>query len=293
MHCAGDLRAAVEYSLPALLDDGDPSHLPPRLCRRRPPGRGLTPHPGESRRGRTPWHSGCSVDRRTIAARRVLPREVRSAVRRRRGSARHRPRALGRRLPRDVVPLRRALPARRAGHPGSTGPRLERVRRLDHRRRARHPVECASLRGRRRQESSASSSSCLSRLSATGRSTRRRSGWAPSCRAGGRATSSRRSTRSISTARRRSGTFPIGRGSSSTRPTSPRASASGSPSRTAGDYRIGLIRNPAFPVALAVTASSAFPRSCRRSSSRWNRRHSSGSRARISSTRSPIASGSS
>jgi NTE family protein len=27
----------------------------------------------------------------------------------------------------------------------------------------------------------------------------------------------------------------------------------------AGDYRIGLIRNPAFPVALAVTASSAFP----------------------------------
>ena len=27
----------------------------------------------------------------------------------------------------------------------------------------------------------------------------------------------------------------------------------------AGDYRIGLIRNPTFPVALAVTASSAFP----------------------------------
>jgi NTE family protein len=27
----------------------------------------------------------------------------------------------------------------------------------------------------------------------------------------------------------------------------------------AGDYRIGLIRQPAFPVALAVTASSAFP----------------------------------
>ena len=27
----------------------------------------------------------------------------------------------------------------------------------------------------------------------------------------------------------------------------------------AGDYRIGLIRDPAFPVALAVTASSAFP----------------------------------
>jgi NTE family protein len=27
----------------------------------------------------------------------------------------------------------------------------------------------------------------------------------------------------------------------------------------AGDYRIGLVRNPTFPVALAVTASSAFP----------------------------------
>ena len=83
---------------------------------------------------------------------------------------------LRRRLPRDALPRRRDLAAQRARLPAEARPGLERLRRLDHRRRAR-----AELARRSQFDATASRpTSTSSSSSRCGSSRRRRSTWAPS-----------------------------------------------------------------------------------------------------------------
>ena len=63
----------------------------------------------------------------------------------------HRALPLGRRLPGDALPRRRALAAQRGRLPAEARARLERLRRLDHGRRARACLAEARLRRRRRR----------------------------------------------------------------------------------------------------------------------------------------------
>ena len=117
---------------------------PAAARRRRTTSRDATPR----------WRGGSSRERsgarRTGARRGGEPGARHPRRRAGRAGAGHRALPLGRRLPRDALPSRSALAAERARLPRAARPRLERVRRLDHGRRARRSLGTASVRRRRR-----------------------------------------------------------------------------------------------------------------------------------------------
>ena len=174
--------------------------------------------------------------------------------------ARHRPVPLRRRLSGDALPPRRALAAQRARLAAKLDAHLERLRRLDHRRRARARLERARLRraaiARRTSTPRSSSRSAGSRRR---RSTSRRSS-AGRCCPGRSGTGSRAPTTEHLFGKTTLQELP-GRAALRLQRDEPpvrRARARFSKPYM-GDYRVGEVREPEVRVAVAVAASSAIP----------------------------------